>query len=37
MVAIVFGGPSLQGIGLPIPDIVVLPPAAQGDVLAALR
>ena len=37
MVAIVFGGPSLLGIGLPIPDVVVLPPAAQGDVLAALR
>ena len=37
MVAVVFGGPSLFGIGLPIPDVVVLPPAAQGDVLAALR
>ncbi len=37
MVAVVFGGPSLSGIDLPIPDVVVLPPAAQGDVLAALR
>ncbi len=37
MVAVVFGGPSLHGIDLPIPDIVVLPLAAQGDVLAALR
>ena len=37
MVAVVFGGPSLRGIDLPIQGIVVLPPAAQGDVLAAFR
>jgi len=37
MVAVIFGGPSLEGVDRTQTDAIFLPPAAQGDLLRAVR